>query len=170
MLELRLKQVSAEAVDERLSDLVSKAIRDLVPTPGDASTWVRGIAERALQVIWVAEELPTDGTLPAKWTEEWNNNNVQYPHPYGDRHLSPGQQCGILRLATGTQRTSRRTHYLTKPTFLLLDHLQSVGNFGQHRGGAPEVTVGFAAAVLSSAISLVECLARDLADATGPDQ
>ena len=166
VLELRLKQVSEEAVDERLSGLVSKAIRDLEPTPGHACTWVRGIAERALDVVWEAEELPTDRTLPEKWTEEWDINDVRYPRPQGNSPLSRVQQCSILRLATGTQWTARRTRCLTKPTVLLLDHLRSVGNFGQHPSDSPEVTVGFAAAVLSSAISLVECLARDLGCAT----
>lgn len=170
LLELRLKQVSEEAVDERLRDLVCKAIRELVPTPGDASTWIRGIAERALQVVWEAEELPTDGRLPAEWTEEWDNNGTRYPLPHGNLPLASGQQCSVLRLATGTDRTTRCTRYLTKPTFLQLDHLRSVGNFGQHRSDAPEVTVGFAAAILSSAISLVECLARDLAGAAAPDR
>lgn len=169
LLRLRLDQVS-EGADEELRNLVSGAISNLAPVPGHALIWVRSIAERALRVVWEAEELPTDGTLPANWTEDWNNNGVHDPLPQGNLPLSPGQQCRILRLATGTQSTARRTQFLTKPTFLLLDHLQSVGNFGQHRADAPEVTVGFAAAVLSSAISLVECLARDLGGATGPNR
>ena len=169
LLKLRLNQVSEGTVDGELCELISLAIPYLAPVPERALIWVRNIAERALDVVWKAEELPIDRTLPEKWTEEWDNKGVHYPRPQGNFHLSPGQQCNILRLATGTQGTARRTCRLTKPTFLLLDHLQSVGNFGQHRGDAPEVTVGFAAAVLSSAISLVECLARDLADATGPD-
>lgn len=179
LLKLRLAQVSAPpaaaadtpalgAVDEKLRDFVSLAIRDLAPVPERAMIWARNIAERALQVVWEAEGLPTDRTLPEKWTEEWDKNGVRYPRPRGTSPLSRGEQCSILRLATGTDRTIRCTRFLTKPTFLLLDHLQSVGNFGQHRGDGPEVTVvtvGFAAAVLSSAISLLECLASDLAGA-----
>ena len=100
----------------------------------------------------------------------WDDARVDYPHDQGTLPRASGLQCSILRLATGTDKTTRCTRFLTKPTFLLLDHLQSVGNFGQHRGDAPEVTVGFAAAVLSSAISLVECLARDLAGVTPPNR
>ena len=167
LLKMRLKQVSDGAVDEELCNLVSSSIRDLAPVPEYALVWVRKIAERALKVVWEAEELPRDRrTLPQDWTTNWDNSHVDYPRPWGNRHLASSQQCHILRLATGTDRTTRCTRYLTKPTFLLLDHLQSVGNFGQHRADAPEVTVGFAAAILSSAISLVECLARDLAGAT----
>ena len=166
LLKLRLDQVSAEAVDEQLRDYVSNAIRDLAPVPERALIWVRSIAERALEVVWDAE-LPPDRTLPAEWTREWGRNDVPNPHDQGKLPRSRGQQCNILRLATGTDRTTRCTRHLTKTTFLLLDHLQSAGNFGQHRADFPdtEVTIGFAAAVVLSAISLVECLTRDLADA-----
>lgn len=171
ILKLRLDQVSeGGAVDEELRDLVGLAIRDLAPVPERALIWVRNVAERALLVVWEAEELPRDRTLPREWTTEWDNDDVNYPRDQGNRPLASGQQCSVLRLATGTDRTTRRTRYLTKPTFLLLDHLQSVGNFGQHRSDGPEVTVGFAATILSSAISLVECLARDLAGAAASDR
>lgn len=171
ILKLRLDQVSeGGTVDEELRDLVRLAIRDLAPVPERALIWIRNVAERALLVVWEAEELPRDRTLPREWTTEWDNDDVNYRRDQGNRPLASGQQCSVLRLATGTDRTTRCTRYLTKPTFLLLDHLQSVGNFGQHRSDGPEVTVGFAAAILSSAISLVECLARDLTGAAAPDR
>ena len=63
-------------------------------------------------------------------------------------------------------RSARRAgvRYITKTTYLLLDHLQSIGNFGQHREEFPEtkVTIGFAASVVHSSIALVECLTSDL--------
>jgi hypothetical protein len=49
---------------------------------------------------------------------------------------------------------------VTKPTALLVDHLQSVGNFGQHQDD--EVTASFAVATCNSAIALCESLAGDL--------
>ena len=166
LLKQRFDQVSAEVIDEQLRDYVSNAIRDLAPEPERAIIWVRSIAERGLEVVWAAE-LPPDRTLPAEWTREWDDNYVQYQHDQGKLPRSRGQQCNILRLATGTERTTRRTKHVTKAAFLLLDHLQSAGNFGQHRADFPdtEVTIGFTAAVVLSAISLVECLTRDLADA-----
>ena len=169
LLKLRFDQVSAEVVDEQLRDYVSNAIRDLAPEPERALIWVRSIADSGLEVVWAAE-LPPDRTLPAEWTREWDHNDVPYPHDQGKLPRSRRQQCNILRLATGTERTTRCTRHLTKAAFLLLDHLQSVGNFGQHRADFPdtEVTIGFAAAVVLSAISLVECLTRDLADAMPP--
>ena len=132
LLELRLAQVSSETTDEDLLDFVSNAIRDLTPTPEHALIWVRSIANRALQLVWYAE-LPPDRTLPAQWREEWKREEVRYTDDGGRLPRSPGAQCNILRLATGTERTSRGVRYITKTTYLLLDHLQSVGNFGQHR-------------------------------------
>ena len=167
LLELRLAQVSAETADEDLRDFVSNAIRDLTPTPEHALIWVRSIANRALQLVWNAE-LPPDRTLPAQWREEWaHKKKVRYTHDGGRLPTSLGAQCNILRLATGTKDTPRQVRYITKTTFLLLDHLQSVGNFGQHPDDSPtaNVTVGFAASIVFAAISLLECLTHDLAAA-----
>ena len=166
LLELRLGQVTTAGVDEDLCRFVSYAVKLVTPRPQDALTWVRSIAERALDVVWNAE-LPQGRTLPAEWTRELDEKGERYR---GKLPRSRGDQCHILRLATGTERTTRCTRHITKTTFLLLDHLQSVGNFGQHRADSPEteVTVGFAAAVVLSAISLVECLTSDLSRKVDP--
>ena len=163
LLELRLGQVTTAGVDEDLCRFVSYAVKLVTPRPQDALTWVRSIAERALDVVWNAE-LPPDRTLPAEWTRKWADNYLQYQHDQGRLPRPRGQQCSILRLATGTERTTRCTRHITKTTFLLLDHLQSVGNFGAHFSDYPKVkvSIGFAAAVVLSAISLVECLTSDL--------
>ena len=164
LLELRLAQVSGNEVDDDLREYVGRAIRDLAPDPECALVWVRRIANRALKLTWDAE-LPSDRTLPADWRDEWESEDVHYTHDEGLLPRSPGHQCNILRLATGTERTSRRVRYITRSTYLLLDHLQSVGNFGQHGEDYPEtkVTIGFAASVVLSAIALVESLTHDLA-------
>ena len=163
LLDLRLAQVVAKGVDDDLRDYVSNGIRDLAPVPERSLIWVRSIASRALTLIWDAE-LPPDLTLPAEWLEEWRHA-VNYTNDGGRLPRKPGAQCNVLRLATGTERTVRRTSYVTRTTYLLLDYLQSVGDFGQHRDdySATEVTVGFAASVVLAAISLLECLTQDLA-------
>ena len=73
-----------------------------------------------------------------------------------------GWQCRILRVITGTEGNDPVAKFVTKRTYLLVDHLQSVGDFGQHRGGET-VTLPIAASFCLSAISLCESLARDLA-------
>ena len=163
LLDLRLAQVAAKGADDDLRDYVGNAIRDLAPFPERSLIWVRSIASRALTLIWDAE-LP-DGQLPAAWRDEWDSRDVNYAHEDGQLPRSAGARCNILRLATGTERTSRGVRYITRTTYLLLDHLQSVGNFGQHSEDYPEtkVTIGFAASIVLAAISLVECLTQDLA-------
>ena len=152
LLELRLAQV--DAADSELVAFVERAIRDLLPEPAHSVVWARSIAERALTVIWDAEL--EAGKFPQDWKavrEKFGGSRI----PRGR-----GQQCGVLRLITGTSDNAPVSKFVTKPTCLLLDHLQSVGNFGQHRWG-DSVTVPIAASFCLSAISLCESLARDLA-------
>ena len=163
LLELRLTQIKRPRLDEELYASVSNAIRDISPAPEQALTWVRSITNRALALIWQAE-LPPDRTLPAEWLQEWRGKEVNFSDDGGKLPYGAGRQCHILRLVTGSERTRRQSRYVTKTTCLLVDHLQSVGNFGEHRSDFPEteITIGFAAAVVLAAISLVECLTGDL--------
>ena len=162
LLELRLAQVARPSVDNSLRDFVSHAVRDM-SNPELAITGIRGIVERAFALIWEAE-LPSDRKLPAAWLEEWERNGVSCPNDRGKLPRGSGAQCRVLREITGTGRTPRLSRHVTRTTFLLVDHLQSVGDFGQHRGGYPEagVSTGFAAASVLVAISLVESLSADL--------
>lgn len=153
LLELRLAQV--HGADPELAGYVERAIRDLLPEPAHSVVWARSIAERALDLIWDAE-LEAGGVLPKDW------EFVGVESEEGRIPRGRGLQCGVLRLITGTADNHPVAKFLTKPTYLLLDHLQSVGNFGQHKGGET-VTVPIAASFCLSAISLCESLARDLA-------
>ena len=164
LLELRLKQAATPKTDRSLHDFVSRAIEDVGRNPELAINGIRGIAERALTLIWKAE-LPHDRTLPKKWIDEWKRGGEKNPpEDRGKLPSSSGTQCHVLRLITGSDRISRQSKYVTKTTCLLVNHLKSVGDFGQHRGDYPETTisVGFAATVVLAAISLIESLTTDL--------
>ena len=163
-LELRLKQVATPSGDQSLHDFVSRAIEDIGCNPELAINGIRGIAERALTLIWEAE-LPPDKTLPLDWLKDLQRGGVKsLPEDGGKLPRGSSAQCRVLRLITGSDRTLRQSKYVTKTTYLLVDHLKSVGDFGQHRGDYPETTisVGFAATVVLAAISLVESLMIDL--------
>ena len=163
-LELRLKQAATPKTDQSLHDFVSRAIEDIGRNPELAINGIRGIADRALALIWKAE-LPHDRTLPKKWIDEWKRGGEKSPpEDRGKLPSSSGAQCQILRLITGSAHISRQSRYITKTTYLLVNHLKSVGDFGQHRGDYPETTisVGFAATVVLAAISLIESLTTDL--------
>lgn len=164
LLELRLAQI--EGGDRELLGFVKRAVKDLQPEPEFSVVWARSIAERALDIVWRAE-LAEDRKLPDKWVNELKFNGVpvqNYLDP-GNRVLNDrGKQCGLLRCLTGgkvgTRVVGRMTQFVSKPTFLLVDHIQSVGNYGQHKAG--DVPLGFASAVCFAAVELCELLASDL--------
>ncbi len=157
LLELRLTQVRA-GTDPQLYADVEHAIRDLQPEPRHAVVSARGITERALHVIWEAEN-PGMALL-----DEWKEAGVQLDDD-GSFPTSGGRQCAILRRITGTQDQRPVARFVTKRTYLLVDHLQSIGDWGQHRN-QEEVPLQVAASFCLSAIALCESLALDLA-ATG---
>lgn len=132
---------------------VERAVRDLHPDPAHSVVWMRSIAERALNLVWNAE-LPPDRFLP----DAWKFLGMKYEKVPRRR----GQQCNLLRLITGTEDHAPVSQFVTKPTYLLVDHLQSVGDFGQHKEN-DTVSVSVAAAFCLSAIGLCESLSRDLA-------
>ena len=156
LLELRLAQI--RGADPKLKSYVEKAIRDLHPEPTESLGWARSIALCALDLIWKAE-LPADKSLPHNWKFPSDWESVKGGHLPERRY-----QCGILNIITGTDKYPRRvSKFVTKPTYLFVQHLYSVGNFGQHMEEGT-VTVPIAATFCLSAISLCESLARDLAN------
>ena len=114
-------------------------------------------AERALDLIWEAE-LPGEKTLPDKWkfAGVLFDDDGSFPR-------RRGRQCGMLRLITGTDKHGPVSKFVTKPTYLLVDHLQSVGDFGQHKEEG-DVSLAVGAAFCLSATALCESLARDLGE------
>lgn len=161
LLELRFAQI--KDADADLAGYVEKAVRDLKPEPCHSIVWTRNIAERALKMIWAAE-LP-DGTIPIPWIEQWISAKERGSW-MEDRKVprQSGPQCGLLRVMTGTQNSKPVARYVTKATAILLDHVQSVGDLGQH----PECSISlqFAASVCLAEIALLESLAENLRKAS----
>jgi hypothetical protein len=165
LLEYRLAQVLEGRIDPDLRNLLQSAVRDLEPNSEHSLKWIRSIASRALALIWAAE-LPPDQRLPDGWVNEWKQagERLQWLDESQRLPRRQGPQCNVLRLMTGADNIRPLARFATKPTALLLDSLQSVGDFAQHREDFRESTVtkGFAGCVVLSAIELVESLARDL--------
>jgi hypothetical protein len=166
LLEYRLGQIAERKIDPELFGLLYKAVRELEPKAELALMWVRSISNRALDLIWRAE-LPPNRRIPDEWVSEWKNSGERLLWLETDQRLPSrqGSQCNVLRLLTGAERVRPLAKYATKPTALLLDSLQSIGDFGQHRADFPEstVTTGFAATVVMTAIELAASIAADLA-------
>ena len=154
LLELRLAQV--RGADPKLKSYVEKAIRDLHPEPTESLGWARPIALCALDLIWKAE-LPADKSLPHNWKFPSDWESIKGGHLPERRY-----HCGILNIITGTDKYPRVSEFVKKPTYLFVQHLYSVGNFGQHME-ENTVSMPIAATFCLSAISLCESLARDLA-------
>jgi hypothetical protein len=156
ILELRLAQVSG--CNNELMFLVSRAILNL-DKPEAALLWARDIADQALVLVWDAE-------IPSRAVpDEWLNRFGQSAHDKlkdGRVPTRRGHQCWLLRLLTGTEDNQRLARYISKPTGLLIDHIQSVGDFRHHLEGA-SVPWNFAAAFCFSAVELCERLTSDLA-------
>ena len=161
LLELRLAQVAAIGADEELCRLVRNAIERIKPPPKDALREARFIVEHALNLVWEME-FP-DGKIPQGLLSE-RAREQRYHSDGSDRALPLSERCHVMRQLTRSDRPVR-SKYVTKRTSLLMDHLQSVGNFGSHLGDYPdvEVTIGFAASIVLSAVELVECLAGEVA-------
>ena len=154
MLELRLNGIAKRA-DPELVRVVRNAVDNLRPNPTDSVVWMRSAADTALDLIWQAE-LPADRSLPEAWKSIYEEGRAPDSLP-----TWRGPQCHLLRSVTGTERNRRLTKFVTKPTCLLVDHIQSIGNFGQHREGQ-EVSLPTAASFCLSAIELCERLSREL--------
>ena len=155
LLELRLAQTTV--ADPELLGYIEMAIRDLHPNPVYSVNWARSITERALDLIWDAE-LGANRHVPVAW----KSGVVRNLDDGGQLSRKRGRQCALLREITGTAEHAPVSRFVRKPTYLLVDHLQSVGNFGQHKG-KDTVSLTAAAAFCLSAISLCESLADDLA-------
>jgi hypothetical protein len=170
LLEHRLAQVLSVKTDATLRGFLQSAVRDLEPDPELALKWVRSIASRSLSMIWDAE-LGPDQKLPDAWLSEWKQGGERLQWLDAAQRLprKQGAQCNVLRLATGADNIRPMAKHVTKPTALLVDALQSVGDFAQHRDDFPESRVSkeFAAAVVLVALELVDSLNRDLARHAG---
>jgi hypothetical protein len=155
MLELRLAQISG--CDADLMFLVSRAILDL-DRPEASLLWARDVADQALAIVWNAE-IPTRA-IPDDWLKKFAQP-VQEKLKDGRVPTRRGLQCWLLRLLTGTEDNQRLTRFISKPTGLLIDYIQSVGDFRHHLEGAA-IPWNFAASFCFSAIELCELLTSDL--------
>lgn len=152
-LELRLAQV--KNADSELKGYIEKAVRDLLPESKHSIVWMRSIAERALDLIW-EKELPTK-EVPREWTESWKQD--ERDPPAGLIPSERRKQIYLLRLM-GDSKKAGNTR-VSRPSYLLLEYIHSVGNFGQHTEGQ-SVSLQFGAVTCFSAIELYEQLAKEL--------
>jgi hypothetical protein len=159
LLELRFLQI--ERADEQMRDCIRIALQNL-HTPHAVIIQIREFVNRAFTLIW-EKELP-DRRIPMEWTRGWKSpdtdgNRPELNPPEGRVPTSGGQQCNLLRLMVDPRKAGNTC--VSKAAYLLINHLQSVGDFGAHRHGE-QVPSGFFVAVCLAAIELCDQLLRDL--------
>ncbi len=161
LLQIRLENIQGEAFDKDLRLHIEYALRDMLPNPGSSLTWIRNITREALELAW-KKELPQDKKLPQEWTDAFKelNYNRSYFQESSFLPSEEGPQLEILRLVSGARGIPKLTRYISKSTYLLLNHLKSVGDFGQHRSEI--IDMGFAASICLTAIELYKNLVKEL--------
>lgn len=158
LLERRLAHLPN--LDATLKRYIERGIEDLPNYPEVCLSNVRGIVDRALDLIWAAE---LDGKkIPSEWFDMWKRAgetgfdswNEQFP-------TRRGHQIRLLQLMTGTDKSAARAKFVSKSAHVLTNAAHGFGDFGQHIDGVP-VDLGSAFAALSVCIELAAVLDREL--------
>jgi hypothetical protein len=159
LLKLRCSQI--KFLDKDLYSAMNKAI-DRLNDPQDVLNVMRDIFDTAMRLIW-KRELAPDKRFPPDWVLHWQ----QRGQPWAKTGLAVdprdrGSQCKYLMFCTGTRNTDRLSKFVTKPTYILLNTLHSVGDFRNHLD-EEVASWNFAFAICQIAVELCEHLSRDLA-------
>jgi hypothetical protein len=157
VLERRIEQLSE--IDSTLRRYVSRGTEDLPDQPNVFLSNIRGIVDRAFDLIWKAE-LP-DKRIPSEWVATWKYNHERWVEEWETNFPQGVQRVRLLNLMTGTERTNPCAKHVTKCTSVLMGAVHGFGNFGQHQEGA-RIEPGTAYAILHLCVELAAALAREL--------
>ena len=160
LLELRLNQLTS--LDASLRRYLQRSIEDIPDHPEVCLSSMRGIVDRALDLIWDAE-LGSGSVVPAEWFNEWQHNGERGPESYWDSKFPTkrGHQIRLLQLITGTQNSAPKAKRISKNTWALASSAQGFGDFGQHVDGI-EIPLGVAVSAISVCLELAACLEIEL--------
>lgn len=156
VLELRIEQLID--IDSTLKRYLKRGTEDMPDHPGVFLSNVRGIVNQAFELIWKAEL--GNKIIPSGWMSIWKHNGErvdewQTAFPQGR------QRVRLLNLMTGSERCDPTARYVTKGTYVLMNAVYAIGDFGQHQEGA-HIDSGTAYVALHLCIELAAALAREL--------
>jgi hypothetical protein len=152
LAEARFAQI--QSGDQTLRDFVGVAVSNL-DKPHIVVNQVRSFVNRALTLIWNIE-LP-DRNIPSEWTMKWQHGDANPPG--GRISQDMGQQCRLLNFMTGERKAAPTR--IRRSTYLMLNALKGIGDFGQHQG-AEEPGIGFGISVGMLLIETLEQVTSDL--------
>jgi hypothetical protein len=147
-------------VDSDLRRYLLRSIEDLPEHPEVFLTNIRGIVDRAFELIWRAE-LSTK-KIPDEWLAIWKHNSKDsVPDAWHSTFPQGGQRLQLLNLMTGNEKNKRCAKYVTKNTHALISAAHTFGNIGQHQEGV-SIDLGTAYSALHICIELAASVTREL--------
>lgn len=160
VLQHRLDQITP--IDESLHAKVNIAIQLIASDPEASLGDIRRITQLAIDLC-LKRELP-DGKIPVEWVAKWKTAFLVGNNEIADGKIprKDGLRCHLLKLMAGTDLTPRFAQKLTRTTILLIDHLQTLGDFGQHTDGNV-ISRPFALSACYAAVEMCASLSADFA-------
>jgi hypothetical protein len=146
-------------LDSTLRRYLERSAADLPEYPDVLLSNVRGIVDRAFELIWQAELVRK--AIPSDWISLWKYNNERNIEELQTTFPQGIQRVRLLNLMTGTEKSPPRAKRVSKSTHVLMSAAHGFANFGQHMEGEV-VTGGTAYAALHLSIELAASLSRDL--------
>ena len=157
VMELRVNQI--EDIDPTLKHFLTRGSEDFPDHPDVFLTSIRGIVNRAFELIWTAE---LEGkSIPSSWISTWQYNKESRVDDFKTTFPQGVHRLRLLNLMTGTDRSNPYAKYVTKGTYVLMNGVHAFGDFGQHQEGVP-VHTETAYSALHLCIELAAALAREL--------
>ena len=158
VLERRIGQL--HNLDPELRKFLLRAVEDLPNHPNVFLTNVRGIVNRALDLIWDAE-LEGKRRIPSEWYAIWKHNKERGIEEWQTAFPQGGARVRLLGLMTGNQKSDACAKYVGRATYALVNAAYTFGDLGQHQEGTV-VYLGAAYSALHLCIELAAALAREL--------
>jgi len=147
---LQYRLAARTQIDEHLLR-VTEQIIDSLDDPNTAIALFRETARQLFSLVW-RRVLP-DRRIPQAWTDHWRSvrderrGNVI---DFSGAIPQDGKQCRLLEQLTGPYRPLNTV--IRRSTYLLLDSLWGIGDYGQHRE-TEDIEVGF---LVCSCFTLLE--------------
>ena len=157
VFERRIGQIVG--IDATLKRYLERSAEDLPDHPSVFLSNVRGIVDRAFELVWIAE-LP-EKRIPSAWISTWEYNKEGGIDKFKTAFPQGVHRVRLLNLMTGTDRSDKCAAHITKATFILMNTVHTFGDFGQHQEGTP-IDPGIAYSALLLCIELAAALSREL--------
>lgn len=157
VMERRISQIVG--LDPTLKRYLERGAEDLPDHPDVFLSHVRGMVDRAFELIWKAEI--GERVIPSGWMSTWKYNQERRVEEWDTAFPQGVHRVRLLNIMTGTDKSNRCTKHITKSTYVLVNAAHAFGDFGQHQEGAP-VSAGMAFATLQLCVELAAVLSREL--------